>query len=175
MRPPRYEPTTGRQPCFAGKSPAEVSAMATLSARCCQRFARQRSKGCTRTNTIKRYTACNASSTLSPRPVLPNDRNRRRKAPTALERLRTESTEYETYLREQRGLTEATIYCVRFLERFMTFRFGAGLSELDDITPADIVAFLRVSRSRCSPPDPRLTLTRERAGANCANLGQSEI
>jgi site-specific recombinase XerD len=64
-----------------------------------------------------------------------------KKAPTALERLRTE---YETYLREQRGLTEATIYhCVRFLERFMTFCFGATLGDLNDITPADIVKFLR--------------------------------
>ena len=40
---------------------------------------------------------------------------------TALDRLREE---YERYLRDQRGLSEATIYhCVRFLERFMAFRF----------------------------------------------------
>jgi hypothetical protein len=58
----------------------------------------------------------------------------------ALERLRTE---YETYLREQRGLTEATIYhCVRFLDRFMTFRFGKKFGNLHDITPADILKFL---------------------------------
>lgn len=64
-----------------------------------------------------------------------------RKKPTARERLREE---YEAYLHEQRGLTDKTIYsCVRFLERFMTFRFGAGLGNLDDITPADVVAFLR--------------------------------
>jgi hypothetical protein len=44
--------------------------------------------------------------------------------------------EDETYLRDQRGLSEATIYhCVRFLERFMTFRFGATLGNLDNITP----------------------------------------
>ncbi len=63
------------------------------------------------------------------------------KKPTARDRLRAE---YEAYLRQQRGLTEKTIYsCVRFFERFMTFRFGAGLGDLNDITPADVVAFLR--------------------------------
>ena len=75
--------------------------------------------------------------------------NHREKAPTALERLRAE---YETYLREQRGLTKATIYhCVRFLERFMTFRFGTNLGDLNDITPADIVAFLREVMGRKTP------------------------
>jgi integrase/recombinase XerD len=72
-----------------------------------------------------------------------------KKAPTAIERLRAE---YEAYLREQRGLTEATIYhCVRFLERFMTFRFGAKLGDLNDITPADIVKFLREVMGRKTP------------------------
>ena len=72
-----------------------------------------------------------------------------KKAATALERLRTE---YETYLRELRGLTEATIYhCVRFLDRFMTFRFGETLGNLDDITSADIVAFLREVMGRKTP------------------------
>jgi integrase/recombinase XerD len=71
------------------------------------------------------------------------------KVPTAFERLRSE---YETYLREQRGLTEATIYhCVRFLERFMAFRFGETLGNLDDITPGDIVAFLRKVMCRPKP------------------------
>jgi integrase/recombinase XerD len=60
---------------------------------------------------------------------------------TALDRLRVE---YDTYLRHQRGLSEATIYhCLSFLDRFMRFRFGATLGKLDDITPGDIVAFLR--------------------------------
>jgi len=68
---------------------------------------------------------------------------------TRLDRLRTE---YETYLREQRGLTEATIYhCVRFLDRFLTFRFGASLGDLNDITPADIVKFLREVMGRKTP------------------------
>jgi len=61
-------------------------------------------------------------------------------APTAMDRLRAE---YDAYLRQQRGMSEATIYhCVRFLERFMSFRFGETLGELNDITPDDIVAFL---------------------------------
>jgi site-specific recombinase XerD len=63
------------------------------------------------------------------------------KVMTRLDRLRAE---YETYLREQRGLSEATIrHCLSFLNRFMRFRFGARLGKLDDITPDDIVAFLR--------------------------------
>jgi site-specific recombinase XerD len=72
-----------------------------------------------------------------------------KKVPTALERL---AVEYEAYLREQRGLTEATIYhCVRFLHRFMTFRFGERLGNLNDITPDDIVRFLRKVMGRRSP------------------------
>lgn len=62
------------------------------------------------------------------------------KAPSAFEQLRAE---YDAYLREQRGLTDATIYhCIRFLHRFMTFRFGERLGNLDDIRPDDIVRFL---------------------------------
>ena len=72
-----------------------------------------------------------------------------RKVPTALDLLRTE---YQTFLREQRGLTEATIYhCVSFFDRFMTFRFGARLGNLNDITPNDIVAFLRKVMHRETP------------------------
>ena len=63
------------------------------------------------------------------------------RAPTALARLRSE---FETYMREQRGLAEKTIYAsLSFYDRFMAFRFGAKLGRLDDITPGDIVAFLR--------------------------------
>lgn len=62
------------------------------------------------------------------------------KEPSALERLRGE---YDAYLRQQRALSEATIYhCQRFLERFMTFRFGETLGDLNAITPDDIFAFL---------------------------------
>ena len=71
-----------------------------------------------------------------------------RPAPTAFDRLRAE---YATYLREQRGLAEKTIYAsLSFYDRFMRFRFGAKLGPLDDITPADIVAFLREVMGRRS-------------------------
>lgn len=72
-----------------------------------------------------------------------------KKALTAIERL---AVEYQAYLREQRGVSEATIYhCTRFLDRFMTFRFGDKLGNLNDITPDDIVRFLREVMSRKSP------------------------
>ncbi len=59
---------------------------------------------------------------------------------TPLERLRDQ---YQDYLRKQRGLAESTIYhCMRFMERFMAFRFGDKLGDLNAITPDDIVAFL---------------------------------
>jgi hypothetical protein len=62
------------------------------------------------------------------------------KKATALDRLREE---YEAYLRRQRGLAESTIaHCTRFLERFVAFRFGEKLGDLNAITPDDIVAFL---------------------------------
>jgi site-specific recombinase XerD len=62
------------------------------------------------------------------------------KKATALDRLRDE---YEAYLRRQRGLAESTIaHCTRFLERFVAFRFGDKLGDLNAITPDDIVAFL---------------------------------
>jgi site-specific recombinase XerD len=71
------------------------------------------------------------------------------KPPTALERLRAE---YEAYLREQRGLSEATIvHSLSFLTRFMKFRFGNGLGDLNSITPGDIVAFLRKIRAGTQP------------------------
>jgi site-specific recombinase XerD len=67
-----------------------------------------------------------------------------------LNRLRLE---YVAYLRDQRGLTEATIYhCVCFLRRFMAFRFGDTLGNLNDITPHDIIDFLRKLRSDGKAP-----------------------
>lgn len=72
-----------------------------------------------------------------------------RQSRSALDRLRTE---YETYLRVQRGLAESTIYaCSRCFDRFMTFRFGAKLGNLNDITPGDIVAFLHKLMYRPQP------------------------
>lgn len=51
--------------------------------------------------------------------------------------------EYENYLRHQRGLSEPTIdQCLRFFERFMVFRFGDTLGDLNAIVPDDIIAFL---------------------------------
>jgi integrase/recombinase XerD len=74
---------------------------------------------------------------------------RRQKATTVLERLRQE---YETYLRHQRGLSDATINkSLEFLKRFMTFRFGGRLGDLNGITPDDVVAFLREIRARTQP------------------------
>jgi integrase/recombinase XerD len=62
------------------------------------------------------------------------------KKPTALARLRDE---YESYLRTQRGLADSTIEnCRHYMERFLTFRFGDKLGDLNAITPDDIVAFL---------------------------------
>ncbi len=71
--------------------------------------------------------------------------------PTALDRLRAE---YESYLRDQRGLTDATIYhCVSFLKRFLAFRFGETLGNFNDITPHDVVGFLRKLRGGTAPRD----------------------
>ena len=61
-------------------------------------------------------------------------------APDAMSHLRAE---YESWLRHQRGSSEVTIgrhLC--FLKRFMTFRFGEVVDNLDDITSDDIIAFL---------------------------------
>lgn len=75
----------------------------------------------------------------------------KKKAPTPLDRLKAE---YERYLRDQRGLTDATIYhCVRFLDRFMTFRFGEKLGGFDEITPHDVVEFIRQLRGGTAPRD----------------------
>jgi integrase/recombinase XerD len=71
------------------------------------------------------------------------------KAPTPLDRL---SEEYEAYLRNQRGLSEATIdRCLAFLRWFMRFRFGEKLGDLNSITPDDIVRFLHRVRGGTKP------------------------
>jgi integrase/recombinase XerD len=68
---------------------------------------------------------------------------------TALDRLRED---YEAYLRHQRGLSEATIHqSLRHLRRFMSFRFGRKLGDLNVITPGDIVAFLHKTRGGGRP------------------------
>ena len=68
---------------------------------------------------------------------------------TALDRLREE---YESYLRRQRGLAESTIdNCMRYMERFLAFRFGDKLGDLNAITPDDIVAFLSKLKAGSMP------------------------
>lgn len=64
----------------------------------------------------------------------------RAKKLTARERLREE---YLTYLRKQCALAESTIHeCMYFFDRFLAFRFGDKLGDLNAITPDDVVAFL---------------------------------
>lgn len=71
------------------------------------------------------------------------------KVPTALELLQQE---YDAYLRNQRGLSDSTIYdCHRFMDRFMTLRFGEVIGDLNDISPDDVVAFLCKIRSGDKP------------------------
>jgi integrase/recombinase XerD len=75
----------------------------------------------------------------------------KRKVATPLDRLQSE---YEIYLRDHRGLADATIYhCVSFFKRFMAFRFGETLGCLDDITTRDVVAFICKLRGGTAPRD----------------------
>jgi hypothetical protein len=61
--------------------------------------------------------------------------------------------EYGDYLRNQRGLSERTIYhCWRFADRFLQFRFGGKARDLHNITPTDIVRFMQYLVSRGNPP-----------------------
>src|SRR5271166_4444495 len=63
-----------------------------------------------------------------------------------------EIAEYVTYLRRQRGLAESTIRnCIYYMERFLAFRFGEKLGDLNAITPDDIVAFLRKLKTGSQP------------------------
>jgi site-specific recombinase XerD len=63
--------------------------------------------------------------------------------------------DYESYLRVQRGLSEETIYhCLRFFDRFLTAKFGAGLGDLNSIKPDDITGFiLRLREKQNAPRD----------------------
>jgi len=59
---------------------------------------------------------------------------------TELERL---FEEYKDYLRYQRGLSETTIKgCIGYMARFMTYRFGEALGDLNAITSEDIISFV---------------------------------
>jgi integrase/recombinase XerD len=64
------------------------------------------------------------------------------KEPSARESLRAE---YGSYLLRQRAMSESTIHHrLGFFDRFMTFRFGSGLGDLNALTPEDVVSFLRM-------------------------------
>src|SRR5271170_1667916 len=69
----------------------------------------------------------------------------------AMKNLQTLKLEYEDYLRNQRGLSEKSIYdCWRFADRFLHFRFKGRRPDLSKITPGDIARFMLhlVSRGR---------------------------
>ena len=60
--------------------------------------------------------------------------------------------EYEDYLRNQRGLSERSIYhCWRFADRFLAFRFKGKDRDLPKITPPDIAKFMLHLTSRGKP------------------------
>ena len=99
---------------------------------------------------------------------------------TAREIARAElKSEYETYLRSQRGLSERTIFhCWRYADRFLDFRFGDEVGDLSQIGPADIAAFLQHLTDRKQPFRDKTAPTHLRnffrylfkAGKNPANL-----
>src|SRR5271156_6103112 len=69
-----------------------------------------------------------------------------------MENLQALKLEYEDYLRNQRGLSEKSIYdCWRFADRFLNFRFKGGIPDLSKITPADIARFMQHLISRGKP------------------------
>jgi integrase/recombinase XerD len=66
--------------------------------------------------------------------------------------LQTLKLEYEEYLRNQRGLSERSIYhCWRFADRFLAFRFKGKDRDLSKITPPDIARFMQHLTSRGKP------------------------
>lgn len=64
--------------------------------------------------------------------------------------------EFETYLREQRGVSEGTIQHASYMaRRFLEYTFGEGPDLPDRITPVDITGFLRKLLDRKSPTGTR--------------------
>jgi site-specific recombinase XerD len=60
--------------------------------------------------------------------------------------------DFESYLRNQRGVGDSTTYhCVLLAEQFLKFRFGDGEDDLSAITPCDIAEFMRQLHSRKEP------------------------
>jgi site-specific recombinase XerD len=69
-----------------------------------------------------------------------------------MEDLRALKAEYETYLRNQRGLSERTIYhCWRFADRFVTFRFKRKPCNLLKVKASDIADFMEHITTRKVP------------------------
>jgi integrase len=57
--------------------------------------------------------------------------------------------DYETYLKEQRGLADSTTaHCLRFFDLFLTYMFGRGLGDLNKIDPGNVDSFIQKRRSR---------------------------
>jgi len=69
-----------------------------------------------------------------------------------MENLQTLKLEYEDYLRNQRELSEKSVYdCWRFADHFLNFRFKGRRPDLAKITSADIVRFMQHLISRGKP------------------------
>lgn len=96
-----------------------------------------------RLNWFRDYLIENASAPA--RPVPPLDMSPR----AVLKR------EYKSYLCDQRGLSQDTIYhCLRFYDRFLTAKFGSSLGDLNTIAPDDITQFLlRLREEQNAPRD----------------------
>jgi site-specific recombinase XerD len=68
--------------------------------------------------------------------------------------------DYETYLRQQRGLSERTIQsCWRLADQFLVFRFGNKIGNLSAIAPMDIAVFIHQLHSRKRPYRVKTTST----------------
>lgn len=69
-------------------------------------------------------------------------------------------SDYENYLRRQRGLRDRSIYhCWRFADRFLDHRFGKQECDLPRITLSDIIAFLQHLTTRHPPFKDRTAST----------------
>ena len=81
--------------------------------------------------------------------------------PTAAEAARAELlADYETYLIKQRGLSPRSIYHIlRFADRFLDHRFGAGMIDLTGLRPADAVGFVQYLLSRGRPYRDKTAVT----------------
>jgi integrase/recombinase XerD len=75
------------------------------------------------------------------------------KPPTAQEHARTALRQaYEAYLRRHRGLRERSIFHAwRIADRWLTFRFGAALGDLAQLSLTDITDFLQHLAQRTPP------------------------